>query len=255
MPARSAHTVTGALLIGGAVLVNAAFALLSGTFDYPDVLRQPTEEVLLRFHTHALLIGTLFTLLALGAATLAPIALRTARMAAGGRTSTAAATTGVAAAAVQVAGLMRWPLLVPPLAGRVADPDSSAAQRAEAVELFETLNRMLGQIVGETLGYVLTAAWTLLIVTALRRRSLISRPVAALALTCVPLILAGLLVPFGVPGADQANFAGYVLWSLWLILLGTGMLRASRIQSPVQDHEGTAARACGVPEPGRPTAS
>ncbi|MEU6072096.1 MULTISPECIES: DUF4386 family protein [Streptomyces] len=243
MPARSAHAVTGALLVGGAVLVNVAFALLSGAFDYPHVLQQPDEAVLLRFHTHTLVIGALFTLLALGAATLAPIALRTARMAGGGRTAAAAAVTGVAAAAVQVAGLLRWPLLVPPLADRVADPDGSAAARADAVELFAKLNSVLGQIVGETLGYLLTAAWTVLIVTALRRRFLIARPVAALALACVPLILAGLLVPFGIPGADQANFAGYVLWSLWLIVLGIGMLRSRRIQSEVRDHGGTAARA------------
>ncbi|MFF4402564.1 DUF4386 family protein [Streptomyces sp. NPDC001480] len=243
MPARSAHTVTGALLIGGALLVNVAFALLSVAFDYPDVLQQPAEDALLRFHTRTLLIGALFTLLALGAATLAPIALRTARMAGGGRTATAAAITGVAAAAVQVAGLLRWPLLVPSLAGRVTDPGSSAAQRADAAKLFGHLNSVLGQIVGETLGYLLTAVWTVLIVTALRRRSLIGRPVAALALACVPLILAGLLVPFGVPGAGQANFAGYVLWSLWLIVLGIGMLRPPRIQSAVHDHGRAAASA------------
>ncbi|WP_059009976.1 DUF4386 family protein [Streptomyces specialis] len=225
MPTRSAHTVTGALLIGGALIVNAAFVLLGGAFDYPDVLQRPGAEVLTRFHADAPLIAALFTLLALGAATLAPIALRTARLAGGGRTARAAAVTGVAAAAVQVAGLLRWPLLVPPLAARAADPTRPAAERADAVDRFETFHTVLGQLVGETLGYLLTAAWTVLIVTALRRASLIGRPVAVLALVSVPLILAGLLVPLGAPGADLANFAGYVLWSLWLIALGAGFLR------------------------------
>ena len=41
--------VTGILLIVGAILVNIPFTLLITTFDYPDILRAPTGEILTRF--------------------------------------------------------------------------------------------------------------------------------------------------------------------------------------------------------------
>ena len=62
-------------------------------------------------------------------------------------------------------GLLRWPLLVPPLAGRAADPATATA----AEEKFRTLNQILGTTIGETLGYTLTALWTVLVTVGLGR--------------------------------------------------------------------------------------
>ena len=109
-------TVTGLLLIISAVVVNAAFALLGMVFDYPDILQRPAAEVLARFAADPFVIGAGFTLLAAGAAMMAPIAVRIARQVPAGRIGIAAASVGVAAAVVQVVGLLRWPLIVPFLA-------------------------------------------------------------------------------------------------------------------------------------------
>ncbi len=40
---------TGAALIFLGVGLNIPFAILGATFDYPDILRQPTADVLVRF--------------------------------------------------------------------------------------------------------------------------------------------------------------------------------------------------------------
>ena len=45
----STAVAAGALLIALPLAFNAAFALLASSFDYPDVLRRPTSEVLVRF--------------------------------------------------------------------------------------------------------------------------------------------------------------------------------------------------------------
>jgi hypothetical protein len=74
---------------------------------------------------------------------------------------------GIAAAAVQVTGLMRWPLLVPGYAAGAASPDPAVV--AAAHDSFATAHRILGTVIGETLGYLLTAAWTLLVLVLLRR--------------------------------------------------------------------------------------
>ena len=194
-----------ALLVLAVVLVNTAFIGLGSVFDYPDILQEDADEILEKFRADEGTIVALFSVLALGAALLAPIAVILGRLADNdlGRWSIRV---GIAAAAVQVIGLLRWPLIVPGLAD---DNDT---------DTFDTVHTLLGTVVGETFGYALTAVWTVLIIFALGRR-LAGRWFEVLGLTAAALIALGVLVPLDVPGADFANFVGYVLWSIWLLAL------------------------------------
>jgi len=47
-------SVAGLALLALPVAFNAAFAALASSFDYPDILRRPTSEVLARFRAGAL---------------------------------------------------------------------------------------------------------------------------------------------------------------------------------------------------------
>jgi hypothetical protein len=129
---------------------------------------------------------------------------------------------GIAAAIVQVIGLSRWPLLVPGFAADAASPDPATA--AAARDSFVLAHRILGNLVGETLGYLLTAAWTLLVLAALHRQ-IAGRWFTALGAVSAVLILAGVLSPLDLPVIDLANFTGYVLWSIWLVVFGLLLLR------------------------------
>jgi hypothetical protein len=51
-------TVAGLLLIVVSIAFNVAFALLAARFDYPDILRQPTTEVLVKFQAGGVWIAT-----------------------------------------------------------------------------------------------------------------------------------------------------------------------------------------------------
>lgn len=192
-----------ALLVAGAVGANLAFLGLGAVFGYPDVLDDPPAEVLALFADHRPAVIALFTLLLASAALLAPIGVLLGRRARTPRAGRAIAVAGIAAAAVQVAGLARWPLIVP----FVHDPDT-----------FHTLNLVLGWAIGETVGYAATAAFTVLVVRELVGRAF-GRVTALLGLASAALVACGVLVPLDVPGADLANFAGYVLWSGWLLAL------------------------------------
>ena len=75
---------------------------------------------------------------------------------------------GIAAAVVQVIGLLRWPILVPGYASDAASGDAGVA--AAARDSFTTASDILGTAIGETLGYLLTATWTVLVIVALGRR-------------------------------------------------------------------------------------
>jgi hypothetical protein len=155
------------------------------------------------------------------AALFAPIAIGAGRLSTG-RAMRFAVPAGIAAAVVQVIGLSRWPILVPGYAAGATSTDPATASAAR--DSFETAHRILGTVIGETLGYALTAAWTLLVLVALGR-TFAGRWFTALGAVSAMLIAAGVLSPLGIAILDTANFAGYILWSVWLIAFAVLLLR------------------------------
>jgi hypothetical protein len=210
--------LTAALLIAAAVLTNVAFTALGSIFDYPDVLKDPATDILAAFRADQGSIVAWFAVLAVSAALFAPIAVGVGRLSRRPVMRVAVAA-GIAAAVVQVIGLSRWPLLVP---GYAAGGD---------VDAFRTAHRVLGTLIGETLGYALTAVWTVLVLVALGR-AFGGRWFLALGGLSAVLIAAGVLSPLHVPGVDLANFIGYVAWSLWLVAFGVLLLVRRRAAAP-----------------------
>ena len=204
---------TASLLILAAVLANVGFTALGSIFNYPDVLDEPAGQVLAVFRDHQGAVSGWFSVLALSAALMAPIAIGVGRLSPA-RAMRIAVPVGIAAAAVQVIGLLRWPILVPGYAADAAsgNPGVAAAGR----DSFTTASDILGTAIGETLGYLLTATWTVLVIVALGRRYA-GRWFQVLGAVSAALVLAGVLSPLGLPVIDTANFFGYVLWSVWLI--------------------------------------
>ena len=215
--------LTALLLILAAVLANVAFTALGSIFNYPDVLDEPAGQVLASFRAHEGAVSTWFTVLALSAGLLAPVAIGVGRLSAA-PAMRKAVWVGIAAAAVQVVGLLRWPILVPGYASDAASGDPTVA--AGARDAFRTASDILGTTIGETLGYLLTAVWTALVVVALGRR--FGRWFSALGLVSAVMVFAGVLSPLDLPVVDTANFLGYVLWSIWLIAFGVVILMRER---------------------------
>jgi hypothetical protein len=219
--------LTAALLVTAALTTNAAFTALGTVFDYPDILKQPADEVLGAFRASQGAVTGWFAVLALSAALFAPIAVGVGRLSTG-RTMALAVRVGVAAAVVQVVGLLRWPLLVPGYAADATSPDATVA--AAARDSFVTAHHLLGTVVGETLGYTLTAAWTLLVLAAVGHR-IAGRWFTVAGVVSAVLVLAGVLSPLGIPVVDLANLTGYVLWSAWLVVFAALIVR-ERVVTP-----------------------
>jgi hypothetical protein len=129
---------------------------------------------------------------------------------------------GIAAATVQVTGLQRWVTLVPGISDDALDP----AKRADAEDRFELFHLVLGKVIGETFGYAFTAAFTVLVVLALRRWLLPSW-LAVTGFVSAGLIATGVVIPLVEP-ASLTNFAGYVIWCAWLIAVAVVLVRATR---------------------------
>jgi hypothetical protein len=216
--------LTAAIIFTAAILTNVGFTMLGTIFNYPDVLKDPTADILSSFREHQSAVTLWFAVLALSAALFAPIAIGVGKLRSDPRMRLAVRA-GIAAATVQTIGLARWPLLVPGFAHDAASGDPSKVSNAE--NHFHTAHVILGNIIGETFGYILTAAWTWLVVASLGR-AFGGRAFVVVARASAVMILLGVLSPLDLAIIDTVNFAGYVIWSVWLIWLAVGILRSSK---------------------------
>jgi hypothetical protein len=167
------QSAAAALLIILPLAFNLFFFLLGRRFDYPNILRSPTGEVLSRFTAGGVGLKLLWYGFMLTAVLLAPLAVLLGQVL--GRDGLAivptATVVGVLAAVVQFFGLARWPFLVPILARKYADPAASEATREATVVVFESFHTYLGVAIGECLGYLFTGAWTVLVAIAMLQSS------------------------------------------------------------------------------------
>ncbi len=228
----SALTIAGLLLIVVPIAFNAAFTLLAMRFDYPDILRQPTPDVLAKFRAGGTPLLLTWWAFALTAVAMVPlVVLLSSAIGDADATLLALATTvGVVAATVQFLGLVRWPFLVPYLARADADPNASEARR-EAVDLiFQAFNRYLGVGVGEHLGYLLTGAWTTLSGVALTQTAAVPGLIGVIGVVIGPILMlcslefVGKHEPGGWKLAEKLTPITYLTWSLWLIATGAALL-------------------------------
>ena len=212
---RTPATRTTARLAGSALglaslLAMAGFTVLGIVFQYPQILEEPTSEILDLYRENQTAVVAWFLVLVVSAALMAPAGLLLGRLVTGtlGRWITGV---GIAAATVQVIGLQRWVTLVPDLSAAALDP----SRRADAEDRFELLHTILGNVIGETFGYALTATFTVLVVIGLRR-TIMPRWMALLGIVAAGLIATGVAIPW-VEVASLSNFAGYVVWCVWLL--------------------------------------
>jgi hypothetical protein len=228
----STATVAGLLLIVVPIAFNVAFALLASRFDYPDILRRPTEEILTRFRDGGVGLVLLWWGFALTAVLLAPLVVLLSQSLDDADAGLLAVATvvGVLASVVQFLGLVRWPFLVPYLARVFAEPDVTRARR-EAVDIvFQSFNRYLGVAVGEHLGYGLTGGWTLLTGVAITQSTTlpgwlgIAGVVIGPTLMLCSLEFVGAFERTGWKLADQLTPIAYIAWSLWLLATGVALL-------------------------------
>ena len=92
-------------MAGAATLAIAGFTALGSIFDYPSILKEPTADILTAFREQQTAVTGWFLVLIISAALLAPIGVLLGRIA-GGRLGTWITGLGVAAATVQVIGLV-----------------------------------------------------------------------------------------------------------------------------------------------------
>jgi hypothetical protein len=234
--------LTAAVLIFLGVYINIPFSILGSIFDYPQILRQPTSEVLLRFHQGGVTLiavwyaFALCPILMIAAAKLLHRVLRNEHK----DLASVAATFGVLAGVFQVLGLIRWVFVVPALANAYTDSNATDVTRSAAIMVFQGFHQYAGVAIGEHLSQLFTALWILLISFAILRSAVFRRWQGFAGIAISAMLLLGLIDGFAtVLNFDAKIFslltvAGFILLSLWMISLGVILLwKSGKNSEPV----------------------
>jgi hypothetical protein len=226
LPRLNPNKFTAALLIIVPLVFTLMFTLLGSSFEYPDILHKPVGYILERFSAGGSGLVAMWYGMFASALFFTALPILTRRLfPERSLMLDLGVTFGVLAGLVQALGFARWIFLVPALAATNADPTSSEATRAAVGVVFGAFNRYAGMGIGEHLGYLFTAFWTLTVALPLISRS---RILGVTGVIFAIGILTGLLEPAGIALAGTINAFSYIAWSVWMVVLGVTVWRAPK---------------------------
>jgi hypothetical protein len=233
---RTLCRVTGALFLIGALSFAAAATLLSATFDWPDILRQPADVVLTKFAAGGpSLVWTWFATAWTYAILVVPILLLPTAL---GRRDDAAlwvaSFAGAISAVLALIGFLRWVFVVPPLARLYLEGDT--ANRSAVAAAWLAQHQFGGALLGEHLGQLLGIGWSVTLSIIVLRTRVLPRWLGAVGLLVSALylfnqgdILATALPNF--PVFDLAGLIGSTGWGLWVAALGVTLILRPRAKT------------------------
>ena len=219
-------TLTGLLLILVPIAFNVTFLLLQRAFEYPDILRKPTDYVLRRFKEGGAPLRRLWYAFAFSAVLFTPVPVLVQQVFEPDAPWFLVVGTaiGVLAGAVQFLGLIRWSFLVPSLADMYTRSESTQATRDSVVVVFQAFHRYAGVSIGEHLGYIFTSLWTILLCLAIIQTHLVNPLYGWLGIIPAIGVLVGVFEETGFKAAGAINAISYILWSIWLVAFGVALL-------------------------------
>ena len=232
---------TGLLFVVGAVLFAMAATVLSSTFDWPDILREPADVVLPQFVSGGTSLVWIWFATAWTYAILAvPILLLPTAL---GRRDDAvlrAATyLGATSVVLCLIGFLRWVFVVPPLAHSYAESD--ATTKAAVAAAWTAQHQFGGALLGEHLGQLLAVGWSITVCVVILRSRVLPRwlGIVGLLVSALYLLNQGDILATAVPGFpvwDLAGLLGSTGWGLWVVALGvTILLRPKSSSFPIAD--------------------
>ena len=225
---------TGSLFLVGALAFAGAATVLSSTFDWPDILREPADVVLPAFVAGGTsLVWTWFATAWTYAVLMVPILLLPTVL--GRQTDPvlrAATYAGATSVVLSLIGFLRWVFLVPPLAESYVAGDERTRVAVDAA--WTAQHQFGGALLGEHLGQILVIAWSVTLSVIILHSRVLPRwlGVTGLVVSGMYLLNQGDILATAVPGFpvwDLAGLLGSTGWGLWVAVLGVVILRRSAL--------------------------
>jgi Domain of unknown function (DUF4386) len=221
--------LTGALFLIGALSFATAATILSATFDWPDILREPADVVLTRFAAGGpSLIWIWFATAWSYAILFVPILLLPTVLRRRDDPALWVATfAGAISTVLALIGFLRWVFVVPPLAQMYQEGD--AANRTALASAWLAQHQYGGALLGEHLGQLLGIGWSVTLSLIILRSRVMPRwlGIVGLIVSVLYLLNQGDILATALPGFpvfDLAGLVGSSGWGLWVAALGVTLL-------------------------------
>ena len=230
MPVSRIGRLAGLLFLVATVTFLIAATVLSATFDWPDILREPADVVLPAFADGGTGLVWIWFFVAWTYAILAvPILLLPRALKREQDSALRVATyAGALSVVLSLIGFLRWVFVVPPLAAAYGNAGDEATRTAIGAA-WMAQHQYGGALLGEHLGQLLALAWSVTVsLTILRTRVLpawtgwLGLLASLVYLTNQGDILATAIPDF--PVWDLGGMLGSYLWAIWLLALGVLLL-------------------------------
>ncbi len=236
---RTLRRVTGSLFVVGAVAFAIAATVLSSTFDWPDILREPANVVLPEFAAGGdSLVWTWFATAWTYAIIAVPILLLPATLDRRADPALRVATyIGATSVVLSLVGFLRWVFVVPPLAHSYVTGDATTQAAVDAA--WTAQHQFGGALLGEHLGQLMAIGWSVTVSIIIVRTKVLPRwlGIAGIAVSALYLCNQGDILATAVAGFpvwDLGGLIGSTTWGLWVAALGVMLLlpHASRTTTP-----------------------
>ncbi len=244
---KKTEKLIGWLLITGALGVLIPYTMLTIIFEYPDILRQDTAVVLIKFHEGGSpLIWTWLAFAISGLPLLPAYILLGKALETESQWVKVATTVGVIALVVQMTGLLRWVFVVPVLADLLVHA-SDVGSRTATLVAFRVIHQYGGVLLGEHLGQLFTIFWTVVLTATFHKIGFFKNWLIGLGYggSAIYLMAQAELLSTVIPGFwhwDLAGAIGSTLWLVWLMALGgklafrkTPVLEVEEFQNPYHE--------------------
>jgi hypothetical protein len=229
-PSTALRRTTGGLFLVGALTFAVAATVLSSTFDWPDILREPGSTVLPELAAGGTaLVWTWFATAWTYGILLVPVLLLPAAL---GRrddvTLRTATFVGAVSVVLSLIGFLRWVFVVPPLADSYVAGDAVTQAAVDAA--WTAQHQFGGALLGEHLGQLLVIGWSVAVSTVILRSRVLPAWLggAGLVASLLYLLNQGDILATAVPDFpvwEPAGFLGSTAWGLWVAALGCCLLR------------------------------
>jgi hypothetical protein len=227
---RRTSQVTGGLFIASTLAFMVAATVLSMTFNWPDILREPANVVLPEFASGgASLVWTWFAVAWTYAILAVPILLLPAALARRGDAALRVATyLGATSVLLSLIGFLRWVFVVPALADSYIGGDDST--RTAVAAAWTAQHQYGGALLGEHLGQLLAIGWSVTVSILILRARLLPAWAGWLGLVASGFYLLNqgdilATAVSGFPIWDMGGLIGSYLWAVWLVAIGVLLLR------------------------------
>jgi hypothetical protein len=224
MTKQSTYRATAVTIIFHVLAISIAFNILVVVFEFPDILRAPAAYRLTLFAENSnIVIPTYYVLALTGLTQVLLSMLLYQSFAEKNGLVRITAVFGVLTGVFQVLGFIRWPIVVPYFAEAM-----NGGMSMETIAFVEgMLNRYAGMAVGEHLGFLCQAVWTLLLGISMIKQDLFDKRLGWMGLGIGLLTLPMSMEPLGGVLAVFGELTWPVMgaWLIWLVLVAISLLR------------------------------